>query len=491
MLKQELSSLVEALGSWDAGEGALYERLSARLQGAIAKGEILPGSNLPPERKLAERLGISRTTVVLAYQQLREGGHVESRQGSGTWVRRTGRDQRPSPQESDASSAFRRNVVFRSLLEHDEDTIGFVGAHMPPLPMVQEAFATVAQRAWTEMVGESGYSPMGLLPLRQALAHHLSRSGLRTTADQLLITSGAQQAISLVAGMLVPRGETVVAEDPTYIGAIDVFSAAGARILTIPAGTEGMDPNRLRRTLETRPRLLYVAPTFHNPTGTTLPERTRRDLAALATELQIPVVEDLALAELALVRDVPLPVAAFAKDAPVLTIGSLSKLFWSGLRLGWIRGPQDLIARLSRWKALADLGSPWHTQAMALHLLSEIAAAERERRHESSTKLGLLTELLQAHLPEWTWRKPDGGLLLWAHLPAGDANELAQVARRHGVAIVPGSANSPEHRFADYVRLPFVAEPATMKEGIVRLARAWHEYQPTLAQRGGRFEVIV
>jgi DNA-binding transcriptional MocR family regulator len=491
MMKQELSSLVQALGSWNAGEGALYERLSARLQTAIDKGEILPGSNLPPERKLAERLGISRTTVVLAYQQLREAGHVESRQGSGTWVRRSGRDQRPSPQESDASSAFRRNVVFRSLLEQGDDTIGFVGAHVPPLPMVQEAFREVANQPWTEIVGESGYSPMGWLALRQGLAQQLTRSGLRTTADQLLVTSGAQQAISLVAGMLVPRGETVVAEDPTYIGAIDVFSAAGARILTVPSGAEGMELARLRRTLEARPRLLYLVPTFHNPTGTTLPERARRDLVALSSELQIPVVEDLALSGLSLVREVPLPLAAFAKDAPVLTIGSLSKLFWSGLRLGWIRGPQDLIARLSRWKALADLGSPWHTQAVAVRLLAETGAAEKERRRESSIKLALLTELVQKHLPGWTWRKPDGGLLLWARLPAGDANQLAQVARRHGVAIVPGSANSPEHRFADHVRLPFVADAAAMKEGISRLARAWQEYQQALGQRGGRFEVIV
>lgn len=183
--------------------------------------------------------------------------------------------------------------------------------------------------------------------------------------------------------------------------------------------------------------------------------------------------------------------AAFAKDAPVLTIGSLSKLFWSGLRLGWIRGPHDLIARLSRWKALADLGSPWHTQAMALHLLAETASAEKERRRESAARLALLTDLLHKHLPTWTFRKPDGGLLLWARLPAGDANQLAQVARRHGVAIVPGSANSPEHRFADHVRLPFVADAAPMQEGVVRLARAWQEYQQTLGQRGGRFEVIV
>ena len=158
------------------------------------------------------------------------------------------------------------------------------------------------------------------------------------------------------------------------------------------------------------------------------------DLAALSAELQIPLVEDLALAEMSLVRESPPPIAAFSRDGPILTIGSFSKVFWSGLRLGWIRGPEDLIARLSRWKALADLGSPWHTQAMALRLLAETAVVQEERRRDS-------------------------------------AGELTQVARRQGVAIVPGSATSPEHRFADPVRLPFVADAPTVQEGISRLAR--------------------
>jgi DNA-binding transcriptional MocR family regulator len=137
--------------------------------------------------------------------------------------------------------------------------------------------------------------------------------------------------------------------------------------------------------LETRPRLLYLVPSFHNPTGTLLPERSRRVIARLAAEFQVPVVEDNALAGLGLGAALPPPIAAFAKNAPILSIGSPSKLFWSGLRVGWIRGPEALIARLGRWKALADLGSPLHTQAIVLHLLAEEAAAEKLRCRESST----------------------------------------------------------------------------------------------------------
>jgi DNA-binding transcriptional MocR family regulator len=434
---------------------------------------------------------LSRTTVVQAYQLLRESGRIDSRQGSGTWVRRSAQELRPSPQEHDVTSAFRRNVVFRSMLEHARDTIGMVGAYLPPLPAVEEAARFVARQSLDVLAADPGYSPMGLPALRQAVADSLTRADLPTVPEQVLITSGAQQAISLVAGLMVPRGETVAVEDPTYIGAIDVFSAAGARLVPLPSGPDGVDVDRLRPMLETRPRLLYLVPSFHNPTGALMPERSRRVIARLAAEYQIPIVEDNALAGLGLGHAAPPPIAAFAKNARILTIGSPSKLFWSGLRVGWIRGPEALIARLGRWKALADLGSPIHTQAMALHLLAEGGAAEKVRRRESSARLDLLIRLLKQHLPDWSWRRPDGGLLLWARLSSGDANELAPIAQRHGVAIVAGSANSPDHRFADQIRLPFVADAATMTEAIVRLGRAWQEYRPLPRQGGGRLDVIV
>jgi DNA-binding transcriptional MocR family regulator len=484
-------SLLEFLAGWSSGPGPLYARLRAAIDAAITRGELLPGAPLPPERTLARALKVSRTTVVQAYQELRQAGRIDSRQGSGTWVRRSAQDLRPSPQEHDVTSAFRRNVVFRSMLEHAHDTIGLVGAYLAPLPAVQEAARLVARQPLATLAAEPGYSPMGMPALRQVVADSLSRAELPTAAEQVLITSGAQQAISLVAGLLVPRGETVAVEDPTYIGAIDVFSAAGARLVALPSGAEGIDVDRLRPMLETRPRLIYLVPSFHNPTGALMPERSRRVIARLATEFQIPVVEDNALAGLGLGPTPPLPIAAFAKNAPILTIGSPSKLFWSGLRVGWIRGPEALIARLGRWKALADLGSPIFTQAMAVHLLAEEAAAEKLRRRDSSARLDLLVALLKQDLPDWTWRRPDGGLLLWARMPSGDANELAPIAQRHGVAIVAGSANSPDHRFADRVRLPIVADAAIMTEAMARLGRAWQEYRPLPRRAGGRLDVIV
>jgi DNA-binding transcriptional MocR family regulator len=427
--------------------------------------------------------------VVQAYARLREAGTVESRHGSGTWVRRAGKTGWPSPQEHEVSSAFRRNVVFRSLIERAGDAISFVSAQLPPLPEVDAALKAVARKGVAGLGKGEGYFPMGLPALRKAVAAHLSRTGLPTRQEQVLITNGAQQAISLVAGLLVARGEAVVTEDPTYIGAIDVLFSAGARVLAVPGAADDLDLDRLRALMAMRPRLLYLVPTYHNPTGGLMPERTRREIARLAEELQVPVIEDNTLADVGLAGDPPPPIATFAKNASILTIGSLSKLFWAGLRAGFIRGPEAWIVRLGRFKALSDLGGPLASQATAALLVDQAMAAAKTRRREVSTKLELLTKLLAKHLPAWTWKKPEGGLLLWARMPAGDADELAQIATRHGVTLVPGSANSPDHRFADHVRLPIVADAATMKEGIARLARAAAEYQPRPRATG--FDVVV
>jgi DNA-binding transcriptional MocR family regulator len=287
----------------------------------------------------------------------------------------------------------------------------------------------------------------------------------------------------------VARGETVVTEDPTYIGAIDVLTSAGARVLPAPGDADGLDLERLRALLALRPRLLYVVPTFHNPTGSLMTEGCRRAIARLAEELQVPVVEDNTLAELGFADGAPPPIAALAKSAPILTLGSLDKLFWTGLRVGYIRGPEAWITRLGRFKALSDLGSPLVSQAIATLLLDQVDAAVKARRREVGAKLALLTKLLDQHLPAWTWKKPAGGLLLWTRMPDGNAEELAQIAARHGVALVSGAANSPDHRFADCVRLPIVADAATMKEGIARLARAAAEYRPRPRATG--FDVVV
>jgi len=191
-----------------------------------------------------------------------------------------------------------------------------------------------------------------------------------------------------------------------------------------------------------------------------------------------PVVEDLTLADLDLDVAPPPPIAAAVPGAPVLTIGSLSKLVWAGLRVGWVRAEAPVIARLARFKVLSDLGSSLPGQILAARLLRRAAAIRDSRRREARERRHALEQALAAALPDWTWRRPAGGLCLWVRLPRGNAEELARHALRHGVGLVPGPTCSPRDAWESYLRLPFVLEREEMQEGIARLARAWQAYAP-------------
>jgi DNA-binding transcriptional MocR family regulator len=237
--------------------------------------------------------------------------------------------------------------------------------------------------------------------------------------------------------------------------------------------------------------VVYLIPTCHNPTGDVLDEPARR-ATMRALEGQGPVViEDMTLADLTLAPEAPPPLAAFTRDVTVLTVGSLSKLFWGGLRVGWIRGPEPLIARLSRIKVVSDLSGSLVSQAVAARVLEHAPELTALRQGQVRTHLAHATRLLAQHLPDWTYRRPAGGLSLWLRIPAGDASELATVALRRGVAIVPGTVNSPEGRWPDHVRLPFAPDLATMEEGIRRVAAAWKEYAPESRSRRRGVGVLV
>jgi DNA-binding transcriptional MocR family regulator len=479
------------LNDWNAGAGPLYERLALALRSAVERREVPPDTQLPPERTLAGLLKLSRTTVVAAYDQLRSEGLLDSRQGSGTYVRRSALHGAASLQERQIAGAFRRNMVFRGLLENPGSTIEFLAAHLSAPPELADEIRRVAEEEAEALCQGHGYSPVGLPALRKAVAQHLTRCELPTKPEQILITNGAQQAIGLTGALFIERGDTVAIENPTYLGAIDVFTAAGARFAPVAMTTDGVDVRELREVLAHDPRLIYLMPTFHNPTGVVVPERARREIVRLVEEHQIPLVEDHTLSDLVLESSPPPPLAAYAPKAPIMTIGSMSKLFWGGLRVGWIRGPEALIERLARFKAVFDLGSPLLNQAIAARLLPRAGTLQRTRRREVNAKLDRLTSALSAKLPDWTWRRPEGGLLLWAHLPRGNAADFAQIALRHGVAIVPGVVNSPDNSFTAYVRLPFVLDPKTLAEGIDRLAQAWSEFQPRTVARRAELGVIV
>ena len=476
-MTKALSGFIALLGSWTDRPGPVYQRLAEAMRAAIERGEIPPGTRLPSERALADRLAVSRTTVVSAYQQLRSGQWVESRQGSGTRVRGSARGPLAARLREDPAGSFRRHPVYRSLVEGPGGTIEFLGAHLPAPEILNREALRIDPAALAEVLRGPGYLPMGLPALRQAIARHLTRSGMETSEEQVLVTHGAQQAIGLAGALFVERGDAVVVENPTYLGSIDIFTGLSARLVSVPVGGDAAWVARLKETVaRAAPRLIYLMPTFQNPTGAVLPVAVRRALARLSRELQIPIVEDNTLADLSLGAPPPAPIASFDAEAPILTIGSLSKLFWGGLRIGWIRASEEILARITRLKIMADLGGSLIGQLVAVRLLAEAERVKAIRRREMRERLDRLTKLLSRHLPDWSWDSPAGGLSLWVRLPQGDANSFAQAALRHGVAVVPGSLASPDGGCTEHLRLPYVLDTEPMREGVERLARAWEAY---------------
>ena len=484
--------LLAQLGPWSSRPGPLYRRLADALRAAIERGEIEVGRRLPPERMLARQLAVSRTTVVQAYDLLRGEEWLESRQGSGTWVSRAPSTAGLGEWKPAATTQMMKRDTLVGGLTPRPGTIDLTCACLPPLPgLVEECVAEVGE-ALGEAARNHGYSALGLPSLRRAIARHLEARGLPTADSQVLVTSGAQQAIALAGALLLRRGETALVESPTFLGALDALGASGATLLPVEVGPDGLRPDALRTALRVRPaRLLYLTPTFHNPTGGTLPEAARREIVRLAAEAHLAILEDESLVDIALTATPPPSFAALAPQAPVLSIGSLSKLCWGGLRIGWIRAPEPVITRLASLKVASDLGSSMLSQVVAVRLLERADEVRRLRRAQITAQRDALAAALAQHLPDWSWTLPEGGLSMWVRLPHGDASELAQVALRHGVSLLSGPSISADGGHPQHLRLVYVHEPDVIAEAVTRLAQAWKAYAPMAISAGREVGVIV
>ncbi|HEY8339652.1 MAG TPA: PLP-dependent aminotransferase family protein, partial [Egibacteraceae bacterium] len=431
------------------------------------------GTRLPPERRLAQSLAVSRSTVVAAYEQLKSEGWLESRQGSGTWIRRPRRDWEHVLDDERLAELGRVDVLRRGAAG---PAIGLTAAAVEADPLVAELAADLPGAL--AAVGEQhGYAPFGLDILREAIAEHLTAQGLPTGPHQVLVTTGAMQAIFLAALSYVRPGDSVVVESPGYPGALDALRAVNARVRPLPVDGDGARPDLLDDLLgRSGARLAYMVPTFHNPTGALMSPGRRREVARIVREHRVPLLEDDVLRGTELVDAPPPPIAASDPDGFVLTVGSMSKLFWAGLRVGWLRAPEHVVARLAKLKNAVDLGTPVADQLLAARLLRRADEVTARRRAGLGRRLEVLDRMLRELLPEWSYTRPEGGLSLWVRLPHGDASEFTQVAQRHGVAIVPGGVFAPDEAHGDHVRLTFVASPATLEEAVHRLADAWRAY---------------
>lgn len=471
--------LAGRLGSWNADGAPLAEALASGIERLIADGALPPGTVLPSERRLAERLGVARGTVIAAFDRLRDAALIVTRHGSGSVVTATGSPV-TGPREAHVTTTLHDDSIVRGLLPDDPLAIDLRAADWhgtEDLP--DEAFAFRPGDAGADGAGH-GYEVLGIAPLRTAIAAHLTASGLATTPDQVLVTTGAQQAIALVTQLVVGPRDTVVVEELTYPGAIDAALGQQARLATARVGPHGVELADLRRVVEAHePRLIYLVPSVHNPTGTTLPAPARARLGELLTAWSAVVVDDRTLADTQLEGVPPPPLAAYVEDPAaarrVVTVGSISKSMWGGLRVGWIRAQPDLIHRLARLRSAVDLGSPVHPQVIATRLLDRAGTILPARRERLRARLDAAEEALRDTFPDWTWRRPDGGLCLWVDLGDVDAETFCAAAGRHGVGLVPGSAFGAGGGPSTRVRVPIGHPTPVVREAVDRLRSAWDE----------------
>ena len=474
----DTNAVVSILGVWAGGKGSLHRQLTGALMDAVRQGGLAPGVRLPSERALAKALSISRTTVVAAYDDLREAGWLESRHGSGTWIR-SGSPAVAMARSAAHASTLNANPMLSLLVDRGADDVIDFGLGSPLALAELDADRFVLPKdEYDALMRERFHYPLGAPGLRQTIADRYSDEGLPTTVDQVLVTNGAQHAIALSAAVWLQRGDTALVEDPTYFGAIAAFRTAGARLASLPVRAGGVDPAMLRDRLpSTAARLVYLASGCHNPTGAVMPVTSRKQIARIAADSGVPIIDDRTLADLVLDGSPLPPLAVHAPNAPILTVGSLAKLIGPSLRIGWIRAPEPLIQRLARFKAAIDLGSPLIAQAIAARLIRMTDDVRRFRQRELRPRRDLLASLLRAHLPEWTFSTPAAGLFLWVTLPGGDAREFAQVALRHGVVIVPGPHMSADEHHARCIRITFLWDAETLTAGVARLCAAWQHYQ--------------
>jgi 2-aminoadipate transaminase len=367
-------------------------------------------------------------------------------------------------------------------LTQREEVISFAGGlpapELFPAEMVAQAFATALQP--TVVARALQYSTTeGDPELRALLAGRLTGRGLQAEADEILVTTGSQQALGLVASVLVDPGDVVLVENPSYLAALQSFGFAGARMVPAPCDDDGLDPEALPALIARhRPKFLYLVPTFQNPTGRTLPARRRARLVEIAAEHGLWVVEDDPYGELRYDGEPLPPIASYpgARDRTV-TVSTLSKVLAPGLRIGFLRAPEQLLGPMTVAKQAADL----HTSTVDQHaariclqtgdLDDHIALVCEEYRRRRDALLGGL----QAALPEGsTHNRPDGGMFVWARLPDGwNATDLLARALARDVAFVPGApfyAAGPDPRT---LRLSFTTHrPVEIVEGLERLRAA-------------------
>ncbi|MNS39276.1 putative HTH-type transcriptional regulator YdcR [compost metagenome] len=454
------ASLSRQLDGWRGPDGEpAYRRLSEALKLLILDGRLSLNARLPGERRLAETLGVSRITVSAALDRLRADGFVVSRTGSGSFT-------------ALPASPASRPMRLDGPMQRDDapGIIDMASAAMPADEQVHAAYAR-ALEALPAHLPSRGYEPVGIEVLRRAVAERYAVDGLATGPEQIVVSAGALSGLALLLRAATRPGDRVVVEHPGYPHALDALVQAGLDLTPVAMTAQGWDMDGMLAAIaRVRPRLIYLIGAHQNPTGHVLSAEDEAAVAAAAARVGAVLVLDDTLRELWFDRPPPPPVD---HGPHVVRLGSTSKPYWGGLRVGWLRAHAEVVEAVVRHRPSLDLGVPVMEQLAAAVLLAGDPAPLAARRRIIVAREAHLRARLAEVLPEWKTRRPDGGLSLWVELPRPDSTRLALAAPDHGVRIPPGTRFGINGAFDRFLRLPFSRDEADLDQAVAGLASAW------------------
>lgn len=446
-------------------EAPIYRQLFEQIRTAIQTGVIRKGERLPPTRELAIELGLNRTTVSAAYSLLESEGFITGHVGRGSFVCFEIPEQ---PVQSPANTGL---ISFASSRPAEDQF---------PVAEFQDTCREVIHGPAAAGILQLG-SPTGYAPLRHYLLEAARREGNAGPDDDILITNGCQQALDLIQRTLIAPGDTVVVEDPVYHGLKNVFQRGGTRLVGVPVGADGIDAAEVEQAiLRERPKLLLVTSSFQNPTGATLPLRSRVAIAKLAREHKLILVDNNIYGDLRYEGEALPTLRQFDPAGNSLLLGSFSKIAFPGLRVGWIIGPRWLIARLAETKQWCDLHTDQLSQAILLRFAESgrLEAHRKRVRAAGAIRLRAVLAACERYLPAGTrFTRPQGGMSLWVQLPEPlDTAELLPRAQRENVTYLPGRHFTVSSHQPGALRLSFGGlSTAQIEAGVERLGRVFRE----------------
>lgn len=444
-----------------------YRTLAGQIRLLVTEGRLPVGARLPAERELASALELSRTTVATAYETLRGDGYLLSRRGAGSWTALP----EGAPPPGDALHPVPPDEQGRTL------DLG-VAALPAPQPWIGRAAARAVELLPQYAAGH-GHYPTGVPVLREAVARRYTERGLPTTPDQILVTTGAMGGLHLVQRVLVGRGDRVAVEAPSYAHTLQALRLTGARLVPVPYGYAPQprwDLEEWQRVLRgAAPKIAYVIPDFHNPTGALIGEEQRRELLAAARAAGTIVLADETTAELGWgvpeSAPLPRPMAALDRSAQVITVGSAGKLLWGGLRIGWVRAAPALVRRLAGERVYSDVGTPVLDQLIAAELMGEPLPDVRAHQLDRlRTTAHAFAAALPGHLPDWSFPAPPGGLALWISTGGLSGAALARAGEHAGIRIAAGNRFGSDGAFEHHIRIPLTVPAPAVPAAVERLA---------------------